>query len=256
MKTKIIILGSGNSFGVPTLDGNWGNCNEKNKKNFRTRCSAFIIKGNNKILIDTSPDIREQFLKNKITDVSSVLYTHQHSDQTNGIFELRPFFYKYKRKINIYGNQTTVKSLKKRFSFCFYKSHFYPPIVQANLIKKNFSLGTSNEKINFKTFQAKHGFVKTTAYIFEKTLYLSDCNDLSIVKRNDLKNLNCLIIDCLKVEKNFAHYNLQECLYIHKKLSPKKTILTNLHYFLDYNWLLKKLPKNIFPAYDGLKINL
>ena len=98
MKKQLLILGSGNSFGVPRIDGSWGKCNKKNKKNIRSRCSAMIIKGKNSVLIDTSPDIKKQFLDNNIKNVSSVIYTHEHSDQTNGIFELRPFYHKYKKK--------------------------------------------------------------------------------------------------------------------------------------------------------------
>ena len=89
MRAKLIILGSGNSMGVPIIDGSWGNCN---KKNIRTRCAAIILKGNNSILIDTSPDIKNQLITNKIKNLSSVIYTHEHADQTSGLFELRPFF--------------------------------------------------------------------------------------------------------------------------------------------------------------------
>jgi len=92
MKTKLIILGCGSSVGVPRIDGNWGNCDKNNKKNLRTRCSALIIKGKNAILIDSSPDVKFQLLKNKIKYISSVVFTHEHADQTNGMFELRPFF--------------------------------------------------------------------------------------------------------------------------------------------------------------------
>ena len=94
------------------------------------------------------------------------------------------------------------------------------------------------------------------AYIFENTAYISDCNDLSIAKIDSLKNLKYLVIDCLKIKKNFAHFNLRQSLYIQKKLNPRMTILTNLHSDLDYNFLKRKLPKNIVPAYDGLTINL
>ena len=98
MKSKLIILGSGSSVGVPRIDGYWGNC-KINKKNIRTRCSAIILKGSNSILIDTSPDIKNQFLSNKIKDISSVLITHRHADQTSGLFELRPFFGNIKKKL-------------------------------------------------------------------------------------------------------------------------------------------------------------
>ena len=98
MKTRLIILGCGSSVGVPRIDGFWGSCNKNNKKNLRTRCSAIIIKGKNSILIDTSPDLRYQLLSNKIKNISSVILTHEHADQTNGLFELRPFFWRHKKK--------------------------------------------------------------------------------------------------------------------------------------------------------------
>ena len=99
MKAQLIILGCGHSTGVPRIDGNWGNCTKK-IKNKRTRCSAIIKKGSSSILIDTSPDIKNQFLHNKIKNLSSVVFTHEHADQTNGLFELRPFFWKHKKKTN------------------------------------------------------------------------------------------------------------------------------------------------------------
>ena len=256
MKTKLIILGSGNSMGVPKIDGSWGNCNKRNKKNIRTRCAAIILKGNNSILIDTSPDIKNQLIANKIKNLSSVIYTHEHADQTSGLFELRPFFWKYKKKINIYGNLKTINHLKKRFDYCFKSFYGYPAIVKGNIIKKIFSLGKFNEKINFNTKQVTHGLIKTTAYVFENTAYISDCNDLSIVNMNIFQNLKHLVIDCLRIKKNPVHFNLGEALYVHSCLKPKKTILTNLNSDLNYDFLLKRLPKDVLPAYDGLKLNL
>jgi len=256
MKTKLIILGSGSSVGVPRIDGYWGKCNKRNKKNIRTRCSAIIIKGSNSILVDTSPDLKAQLLSNKIKTISSVIFTHQHADQTNGLFELRPFFWKHKKKINIYGNLSTINYLKKSQSYLFKKIPNYQPIVKANIIKSKFSLGKLKEKINFKTVLVKHGKVNSLVYIFEKTAYISDCKDLSIIHLQVLKNLDYLILDCLKIKTHFTHFNLKEALFVIRQLKPKKTILTNLHHDLDYNFLLRKLPKNVLPAYDGLSLNL
>ena len=256
MKSKLIILGCGSSIGVPRIDGFWGNCNKNNKKNIRSRCSAIIIKGSNTILIDTSPDVKSQLISHKIKNISSVLFTHEHADQTNGLFELRPFFWKYKKKINIYGNHRTINHLKKSQDYLFKGGKGYPPIVIPNFIKKKFALGKINEKIYFKTIHLKHGQTKSTAYIFKKTAYISDSDDLNIIKIKELKKLKYLILDCLKYVKHPSHFNLQQCLLIHHHLKPKKTILTNLHCDIDYNYLLKKLPNNIVPAYDGLKLNL
>ena len=240
MKAKLIILGCGTSIGSPRIDGFWGKSNKNNQKNLRSRCSAIILKGANSILIDTSPDIKKQLISNNIKDLTSVIYTHEHIDQTSGIFELRPFFWKYNKKMNIYGSISTINSLKKRYDFCFKSGQGYPAIVKANIIKKSFTLGSSNEKIKFKTLQVKHGNIKNTAYIFEKSAYINDCNDLSIAKSNELKNLNLLIIDCLKIEKHQSHFCLKESLYVHDQLKPRKTILTNLHLNLDYDLLSKK----------------
>ena len=256
MVSKLIILGCGSSVGVPRIDGFWGNCNKNEQKNYRTRCSAIIIKGSNSILIDTSPDLKYQLLSNKIKNISSVIFTHEHADQTNGLFELRPFFWKYNKKINVYGDMITINLLKKRQEYLFKKISSYPPILRSNIIKSRFSLGKDKEKIFFKTIKAKHGDSNSLIYIFENTAYISDCNDLSIAKIKKLKNLKYLIIDCLKFKEHPTHFNLKESLYIHHHLKPEKTILTNLHHDLDYNYLLKLLPSNIVPAYDGLKINL
>ena len=253
---KLTILGCGSSIGVPWITGNWGSCDKKNKLNFRTRCSAYIRKGNLSVLIDTSPDIKKQFLDNKIKNVDYVLYTHEHADQTSGIFELRPFFWKNKKKIDIYANKETLNNLQTKHDYCFYGGQGYVPILKGNLIKNNFSLSKNKSKINIKTFPISHGMINSTAYVFDKVAYLSDCNGINLVDFNKLKNLKYLIIDCLKISKHQSHFNLEEAINISYKVKPKKTILTNLHTDLDYAFLKKILPKNIVPAFDGMILNI
>ena len=256
MKSKLIILGCGSSIGVPRIDGFWGNCKRNEKKNKRTRCCAIITKGSNSVLIDTSPDIKNQLLSNKVKNISSIVFTHEHADQTNGLFELRPFYWKHNKKIDAYGDLQSMKRIIRRQEYLFKKVSSYPPIIKSNIIKSKFSLGKGAERINFQTIKATHGKTNSLIYVFEKTAYISDCDDLSIIKKKELKNLKHLIIDCLRFKKHPSHFNLEECIYVHHHLKPRKTILTNLHYSLDYNYLLKKLPSDIVPAYDGLKINL
>ena len=256
MKTELIILGCGSSVGIPRIDGAWGSCRKNNKKNIRTRCSAIIIKGENNILIDTSADLKHQLLSNKIKDISSVLLTHEHADQTNGLFELRPFFWKYNKRINIYSNKHTINKIVKRHDYLFKTIGNYPPIYRSNIIKKQFALGKKKEKVRFKAIKVKHGKINSLGYIFEKIAYISDTNDLSIVNNSELKSLNCLIIDCLKFKNHPSHFCLNDTIYVHNKLKPKKTILTNLSHEFDYKYLLSILPKNMMPAYDGMKIKI
>jgi len=256
VKTFLTILGCGSSMGVPRADGFWGSCDKNNKKNYRTRSSALISRGNNNILIDTSPDLRFQLLKNKIKNISSVLYTHLHADQTHGINDLRVFFQKNKKKINIYADKKTLKYLRKSFSYSFENTSGYPAIVKANKLKKIFSLGNGKELIKFKSIKVRHGKINSIGYIFGKTAYISDCNELSNSNLNILKNLKYFIIDCLRYNPHPSHFSLSEVLDILKKIEPANTILTNLHSDLDYNILLQKLPINVKPAFDGLKIQL
>ena len=235
---KIVILGCGSSVGSPWITNYWGKCDKKNPKNIRTRCSAFIQEKDLSIIIDTSPDIKKQMLDNKIRNVDYVLYTHEHADQTNGIFELRPFFWNKRKKINIFADKRTLKILMDKHDYCFKGRQGYMPILKGNLVKKKFSLSKKKTKINFISFKVKHGQIDSTAYVFNKVAYISDCND---IKNNDIKkllNLKYLIIDCLKI------------------LKPKKTILTNLHTDLDYKFLKDFLPRNVIPAYDGLKLTV
>jgi phosphoribosyl 1,2-cyclic phosphate phosphodiesterase len=254
MKSKLIILGCGSSVGVPRIDGFWGKCNRNEKKNIRTRCSAIIIKGNNIVLIDVSPDIKAQLLKNKIKKITSVLFTHEHADQTHGINELRPFYWINGKKINIYSSSRTINYLMKTFSYCFKKKYHYEPIFNPNVINGSFVLGRKEEKIKFETITVNHGKIKSLGYIFEKVAYISDCKEISQNELHKLKDLNYFIVDCLKFKKHPTHFNLSEVLSLVYKLKPKKTILTNLHSDIDYKYLLNILPRDVKPAYDGLKL--
>ena len=137
MSSKFIILGSGFSLGVPKIDGEFGNCNPKNKKNLRSRCCALFKYKNFNLLIDSSPDIRNQFLSNKIKSLDCIFYTHQHADQTHGINDLRYFFLKNKKQIPVYADKSTKKFLFNSFKYCFKKTDsFYPPFMKLNILKK------------------------------------------------------------------------------------------------------------------------
>ena len=253
MKVKFIILGCGSSLGVPNATGNWGNCNPREKKNYRTRCSALIKSKNKNILIDTSPDLRYQLLKNNISNIDCVLYSHKHADQVHGINDLRVFYLKRRKKIPIYADDKTKKYLIENFSYCFKKSNEYEAILQINGIYKNLSFLDEGNLISIKSIPVQHGKIKSQSFIVNKSCaYVSDC---SKIYDNDLKffhKLKYFVIDCLRIQKHPSHLNLNKVLELVKIIKPKKTILTNLHSDLDYNSLLKILPKNIVPAYDGM----
>ena len=255
MKNKFTILGCGSSAGAPWITGNWGNCDKKNKKNLRTRCCAHFQYKNMSVLIDTSPDLKIQFKKNNLHNIDSVLYTHEHADQTSGIFELRPFFWKNKKKIDVYGSKKTIKELREKYDYCFKHKHGYVPILKDHIVKNSFFIKKNKNKIRINSFEVQHGLIKATAYIINKTAYLSDCSDIPNKSKHLLHNLDYLIIDCLRIKFHPGHFNLDTAISLSKELNPKKTILTNLHVDLDYEKLKNKLPSNIMPAYDGMSFN-
>jgi len=256
---KFIILGCGSSMGVPRSDGFFGDCNPKNKKNFRSRCSALIKSKYENILIDTSPDLREQLLRNKIRYIDRVLYTHQHGDQTHGINDLRVFYLKKRKKVPLYADKKTSKYLKDNFSYCFkynstkLKSLDYPATLKLNALKKIHFF--SNIKI--QSFRVNHGNIDSICYIINnKCAYASDVKFFYKNTFHLVKDIKYLVVDCLRYAPHPSHFNLDELLEFINLIKPKKTILTNLSTQMDYDKLKKKLPKNIIPAYDNLVINL
>ena len=254
MKNTFTLLGCGSSLGSPWITNYTGNLKIKSK-NIRTRCCAHIQKSNLSVLIDTSPDIKYQFLKNKINSLDAIIYTHEHADQTSGIFEMRPFFWKNKKKIPIYGSSRTIKELKEKYTFCFSQRHGYRPIMKANAVKNKFIINKGNINLKIESFDVTHGMINATGFVFDKVAYISDCNKIPNKSIKKLKNLDFLIIDCLRKEKHPSHFNYDDALNLIKNINPKKSILTNLHVDLDYYKLKKELPNNIVPAYDGFSFN-
>ena len=257
MSLKFTILGCGYSLGVPRIDGNFGSCDPKNKKNFRTRCSALISLSNLNILIDTSPDLRFQLIKNKIKNIDKVFYTHAHADQTHGINDLRVFYLKNNNKLPVFADKKTQKYLLNAFKYCFKNTSEYPPILSMNNLKNKHVFINNKKKIILKSFSVQHGKINSICYVINnKCAYISDVSKIYNKDFKFFKNLNYLVLDCLWYNYHPSHYNLENSLLMIKKFKPKNAILTNLSVILDYKKLKKLLPKNVIPAHDGLTISL
>ena len=255
---KFIILGCGSSMGVPRPDGFYGNCDPKNKKNHRTRCSALFQTSEENILIDTSPDLRQQLLRHKIKKINKVLYSHMHGDQTHGINDLRPFFINKRKPINVFADKSTSEYLVKSFSYIFKSySREYPATLRMNKLKNFFLISDKKRKVKIKSVKVDHGKVKSNCFIIDKKLaYISDVSKIYNKDYKYFKNLKYLVIDCLWYKAHPSHFNLEKSLLMIKLFKPKNAILTNLSPLLDYKVLKKLLPKNIIPAHDGLTIDL
>ena len=255
---KFTILGCGSSMGVPRPDSFFGNCDPKNKKNYRTRCSALIQTSDENILIDTSPDLRQQLLRHKIKKINRVLFSHMHGDQTHGINDLRSFYINSRRQIDVYADKFTSRYLKNTFGYIFKSySKEYPATLKLNKLPKNLFAVNNNNKIKIKSVMVEHGKVKSNCFIVDQKLaYISDVSKIYNKDFKSFKNIKYLIIDCLWYNFHPSHFNLETSLSVIKKFKPKNAILTNLSPILDYKVLKKILPKNVIPAHDGLTIKL
>mgnify|MGYP001297900392 CR=1 FL=1 len=255
---KFTILGCGSSMGVPRPDGFFGNCDPNNKKNYRTRCSALIQTSDENILIDTSPDLRQQLLRHKIKKINRVLFSHMHGDQTHGINDLRSFYINSRKQIDVYADKFTSLYLKNTFGYIFKSySKEYPATLKLNKLPINLFTVNNNKKIKIESVMVEHGKVKSNCFIIDQKLaYISDVSKIHNKDFKNFKNIKYLIIDCLWYNFHPSHFNLETSLSVIKKFKPKNAILTNLSPILDYKMLKKMLPKNAIPAYDGLTIKL
>ena len=209
------------------------------------------------ILIDTSPDIKTQLIKNKVKNIDKVFYTHMHADQTHGINELRGFYLKNKKKIDIYADLQTSNYLKENFKYCFKEFYGYPSIIKLNRLKKKYTFFYNKKKIIIESISVIHGKIKSILYIINNSCaYASDVSKIHKKDIIKLKNIKYLVIDCLRYIRHPSHFNLNDVIDLVNIINPKKTILTNMNNEIDYLKIKKQLPKNIIPAYDGFSFLL
>lgn len=259
---KITVLGCGSSTGVPHPTLGWGTCIASNLKNRRTRSSVLIEAKDISILIDTSPDLRQQLLNlGYIPQIDAVFYTHVHYDHTAGIGELRPMFYKKNTLTPVYGTQDVIDYIHQIGSFMFENTtdqYIYHPVLSSKIIDGDFILTSKNKNIlNIRTFQMQHGVLMCTGYRINNFAYATDVKTFPDGELDKLHGLDVLIIDCLTHARNsIAHANLTQVLEWVEKVHPKMTYLTHMDLSMDYDTLIKELPDYIKPAYDGLVIEV
>jgi phosphoribosyl 1,2-cyclic phosphate phosphodiesterase len=254
---KITILGSGASSGTPVIGCKCSVCTSNKVKNFRTRASIFIEHKDTKILIDTSPDLRQQALNNNINAIDAVLYTHEHADHIAGIDDLKSFSFIAKHPLPIYSDIDTLTSLRSRFEYIFLKPDDDPynrkfAFAEANIIECDQAFIIKN--LEFAAFKQTHGKKFSLGFRSENFAYSTDVNNLNDDTLNKLTNLDLWIVDCARYKANPTHSHLEQTLSWIAKVKPKLAVLTHLSHEIDYDSLSKTLPENIVPAYDSMEI--
>lgn len=251
---KLKFLGTGTSQGVPIIGSNHPVCLSNNPKDKRLRCSALITTENNlKILIDCGPDFRQQMLVNKESNIDAILVTHEHNDHIIGLDDLRPIIFRNNKNTPIYCLQRTAEEIKQRFPYAFSEEK-YPgaPSFELNIIDKTFYI----ENIKVTPINVLHNQLPILGFKIKNLAYLTDTSFIPEKEISKLLNLDILIINCLRKEKEHpAHFILPDVLKIIDHLKPKKAYLTHLSHLIGFhNKTEKELPRNVFLAYDGLEI--
>lgn len=254
----VVLLGSGSSGGVPRGDGDWGACDPSEPKNRRSRCSALVRRrgadGETTVLIDTSPDLREQMLRADVKSIDAVLYTHDHADQTHGIDDLRVFAIRGRRKIPAWMDRATRDALVPRFPYIFQSMQGYPAILDLHEIPEHgtrWSIDGDGGAVPIVTFDQRHGPIRSVGYRMGPVAYSSDVSDLDDAAFEALKGCRLWIVDALRWTAHPTHGHVDRTLEWIARSGVERAVLTNLHIDLDYKALSAAVPANVEVGFDG-----
>jgi phosphoribosyl 1,2-cyclic phosphate phosphodiesterase len=264
MTLTLTVLGCGSSAGVPRPALGWGACDPNNPKNRRRRCSLLAERtserGTTRIVIDTSPDLREQLIDAEVDHIEAVFLTHEHADQTHGIDDLRSVVLHQRRRIPVYLNQSTAKDIMSRFSYCFVspEGSDYPPILDPLGIESGESrtIDGKGGAVTLSAFILQHGNIPALGYRIGDAAYTPDVSDIPPESWPSLENLELWIIDGLRYAGHPSHFSVNDALSWIERFKPKRAVITNMHSDLDYEVLRQSLPKGVIPAYDGMRLVL
>jgi phosphoribosyl 1,2-cyclic phosphate phosphodiesterase len=255
----LTFLGTGTSVGVPVIGCVCDVCKSTNPHNNRTRASLYISTPQTQILIDSGPDLREQALRENITSIDAVLYTHSHLDHVVGFDELRAFCWGKKDPLPLYASESCLNVLINMFGWAFQTDNTNSGYIRPDPrpITNAFTIGD----LTIQPIPVIHGTVDTHGYRFDTQdgfnfAYLPDVKIIPEESMDLLANLDLLIIDSLRDSPHTTHLSLSEALAIVETLAPKRTVLTHISHEMDHATLAASLTNDISPAYDGLKISL
>ncbi|RMF10054.1 MAG: MBL fold metallo-hydrolase [Alphaproteobacteria bacterium] len=260
MSLRITILGCGTSTGVPRIGPVWGACDPDNPKNWRSRCSLLVERrqgeGVTTVLVDTTPDLRQQLLAARVWWLDGVFYTHEHADHTHGIDDLRAVYFNGGRRVNVYFDARTGALLRQRFGYCFQspEGSYYPPILEGHEIEagKPVTIEGEGGAISVLPFLQHHGRMTSLGYRFGKVAYSPDIVALPEESYAALEGLDVWIVDALRYTSHPSHFSVDQALEAIARVRPKRAILTHMHIDVDYEEVQARLPDHVEPAFDGM----
>ncbi len=260
-RLRFTILGCGSSGGVPRIGNLWGDCDPANPKNRRSRCSMLIERvseaGTTRVLIDTSPDMRDQLLAAEVTELDAVVYTHSHADHVHGIDDLRQLVFLHRRRLPVWADSPTQEALFSRFGYAFVQPEgsSYPPICDMHTIRGPFRIAGAGGEIELTPFRVTHGDIDALGFRIGGLAYLPDVSAIPEAAWAQLQGLDCWILDALRRKPHPTHVHLALALEWIARAAPARAVLTNMHIDLDHATVEAETPANVFAAYDGMVID-
>lgn len=252
---KFTFLGTGTSQGVPVITCKCEVCTSSNSKDNRTRTSLLVQSDATTLVIDTGPDFRSQLLREKVQDLDAVLFTHGHKDHVAGLDDIRPFNYLLKKTIQVYAETRVQETLKREFAYAFEKQE-YPgaPQITLNTIDEiPFKIGD----IDIVPIRLMHKDLPVLGFRMQDFTYITDANFISKKELEKIKGTKILVLNALRKEKHFSHFNLEEASAIVKKVNPESAYFTHIsHHLGKYTDIEQELSNNMHLAYDGLSLEV
>jgi len=246
----LVFLGSGTSTGVPQIGCKCNTCMSADSKDKRLRASVLITEGNNRILIDCGPDLRQQLLKNNVDSLTAILLTHDHYDHVGGLDDVRPL-----GETQLYAEKRVLSVIRRNMPYCFVDEK-YPgvPLIQLHEITENdFFIGD----VMIQPIRVMHAKLPILGFRIGKVAYLTDIKTLEDRSIERLQGLDILVMSALRINKHISHLSLEEALEIAAKIGAHKTYFTHMSHDMGLHEVInKQLPPNIQLAYDGLKLSI
>ncbi|MGZ8282021.1 MAG: MBL fold metallo-hydrolase [Allosphingosinicella sp.] len=253
---KLTILGCGTSFGVPRIGNNWGACDPGEPRNRRRRVSILVEHEGTRILVDTSPDLREQLLDAGVGTIDAVIWTHDHADHCHGLDDLRAVYHARGAPLPGLARQATIDALRRRFAYAFEGKGGYPPIIDGRRLPDRLTIGA----IELRVVDQPHGAITSAGLRFDaggrSAAYSTDCNELTNEMRALFEGVDLWVVDALRRRPHPTHPHLELSLEWIRTVRPGRAILTHMDNSLDYRALAAELPDRVEPGYDGLEVEL
>lgn len=252
---KVTVLGCGSSMGVPLIGGDWGDCDPAEPRNRRLRVSLLVEEGPTRLLVDTSPDLRQQLIGAGINRVSAILYTHAHADHLHGIDDIRGLNMGMGAPIDAYADAVTLATIQERFGYVFQPlkgDYYYKPTLIPRTIDGPFEIGG----IQIRPFAQDHGFSKSLGFRFGRVAYSTDVVNLDEAAFETLDGVDLWIVDAFRIEPHVTHTHLARTLEWIERVKPKRAVLTHMSQWLDYNRVKAMVPAHVEPAYDGMVLDV